>query len=123
VTPSRPKNLNLLTIHFPLPAIISILHRITGVFLLLLIPLALWGLDVSLTESGFTALSAWFASFYIKALWWILLIPFCFHLIAGVRHLLADIHVGDTLPAGKWSAWLVLVIAALVILLIGIWIW
>ena len=47
--PSRPVYLNLLAIRQPLPAIVSILHRISGVLLFVAgIPLALWGLDASL---------------------------------------------------------------------------
>ncbi|MBV8802224.1 MAG: succinate dehydrogenase, cytochrome b556 subunit, partial [Gammaproteobacteria bacterium] len=40
----RPKNLNLFTIRFPVPAIASILHRISGFILFLLIPFMLWAL-------------------------------------------------------------------------------
>ncbi|HLF66576.1 MAG TPA: succinate dehydrogenase, cytochrome b556 subunit, partial [Gammaproteobacteria bacterium] len=36
---NRPINLNLFTIRFPLPAIVSILHRVSGVFLFLLLPI------------------------------------------------------------------------------------
>ena len=120
---SRPKNLNLFTIHFPIPAIISILHRITGVFLLLLIPLVLWALDFSLTESGFNTLSDWFGTLYIKILCWILLVPFCFHLLAGIRHLLSDIHIGDSLKSGRASAVLVFIFSILFMIVLGIWLW
>ena len=37
----RPVNLDLSTIRFPLPAIISILHRITGIWLFLALPFLL----------------------------------------------------------------------------------
>lgn len=91
---TRPKNLNLLTIRFPLPAIASILHRISGFVLFLFIPLALWGLSFSLTDTGFDTLQQWLNGCCAKFFFWLLLIPFCYHLVAGLRHLLSDIHIG-----------------------------
>lgn len=123
MNPSRPKNLNLFTIQFPLPAIVSFLHRVSGFVLFLLIPLILWGLSYSLTESGFETLRLWLSNFYIKVIFWALFLPFCFHLVAGIRHLLSDIHIGDTLKAGKLTAVLTFVIFGLLILLAGVWLW
>jgi len=118
---SRPKNLNLFTIRFPLPAIISILHRISGFVLFLLIPILLWGLNSSLTYDGFTDLQEW--SKHYAIIFWLLFIPLLFHFVAGIRHLLSDMHIGNSLQGGKRSAVLVLIIAALFILLTGIWLW
>ncbi|OGT59275.1 MAG: succinate dehydrogenase, cytochrome b556 subunit [Gammaproteobacteria bacterium RIFCSPHIGHO2_12_FULL_43_28] len=120
---SRPKNLNLFTIRFPIPAIVSILHRISGFFLFLLIPFILWVLDVSLTPAGFDSLQGWLGQFYVKLLVWILLIPFCYHLIAGIRHLLSDIHIGDTLKGGRRGAVLTFVVSFLLLILAGVWLW
>lgn len=120
---SRPKNLNLFTIHFPLPAIVSILHRISGFILFLMIPFILWGLSYSLTADGFETLSEWLSSIYVKTIFWILFVPFCFHLIAGIRHLLADIHVGDTLKMGRVASLLTFVIFIVIITFAGIWLW
>jgi len=119
----RPKNLNLLTIHFPLPAIVSILHRVSGAFLFLLILFILWGLSFFLTVSGFEILQQWLGSIYVKLIFWILFVPFCFHLVAGVRHLLSDIHLGDTLKMGRTTAVLTFIISALLIILAGVWLW
>lgn len=119
----RPKNLNLFTIRFPIPAIISILHRISGAFLFLLIPLMLWALAYSLTMDGFDTMQQWLGSFYIKTIFWVLLVPFCFHMVAGIRHLLMDIHVGSTLKGGRRSAWLVLVTSIVIVIMAGIWLW
>ncbi len=121
--PSRIKNLNLFTIHFPLPAIVSILHRVSGVILFLLIPFMLLVLSWSLTESGFEMLQRWLNSFYLRTLCWLLLIPFIFHLVAGIRHLLSDIGLGDSLKAGRLTAQLTFVVSILLVLLVGIWLW
>lgn len=120
---TRPKNLNLFTIHFPIPAIVSILHRASGAFLFLLIPFVIWALDVSLTDSGFDMFQQWLGTIYVKFLLWLLLVPLCFHLVAGVRHLLSDIHVGDSLKGGRLAAVLTFIISAVLVILAGIWLW
>jgi succinate dehydrogenase / fumarate reductase, cytochrome b subunit len=119
----RPKNLNLFTIHFPLPAIVSILHRVSGVFLFLLIPFILGAFAYSLTSDGFEAIQRWLDTFYIKFIVWLLFIPFCYHLIAGIRHLLSDMNIGDTLKAGRITALLTFIISIIVVLMAGIWLW
>jgi succinate dehydrogenase / fumarate reductase cytochrome b subunit len=120
---TRPKNLNLLTIRFPLPAIASILHRMSGFVLFLLIPVMLWGLSFSLTDSGFNNIQLWLSEGYVKWLFWALLIPFCYHLVAGLRHLLSDLHIGNTRAGGKTAAIFVFVISAILVILTGIWLW
>lgn len=119
----RPKNLNLFTIKFPIPAIISILHRITGVILFLMIPLILWGFSYSLTNNGFDTLQLWLDNTFVKILFWSFFIPFCFHLIAGIRHLLSDLHMGDTLPAGRITGIVTIIVSIILILMAGVWIW
>ena len=120
---ARPKNLNLFTIHFPIPAIVSILHRVSGAFLFLLIPFILWALSFSLTDTGYENLQQWLGMTSVKCIFWILFVPFCFHLVAGIRHLLSDIHIGDTLKMGRTTAILTFIISALLIILAGIWLW
>ncbi|OGT37045.1 MAG: succinate dehydrogenase, cytochrome b556 subunit [Gammaproteobacteria bacterium RIFCSPHIGHO2_12_FULL_38_14] len=119
----RPVNLNLFTIRFPIPAIVSILHRISGVVLFLLIPCIFWGFDFSLTEYGFDHLQELLSNVYVKFIVWALLIPFCYHLIAGIRHLLMDIHIGESLKGGRLGAGLTLIFSLLLIILMGIWLW
>ncbi len=123
VNRERPVNLNLMTIRFPLPAIVSILHRVSGVMLFLLIPIAMWVLDYSLTPEGFDALHDWRDSFLAKFVIWALVAAFLYHLVAGIRHLLSDIHVGSSLQGGRLTAKLVFVFSILLVILAGIWIW
>lgn len=120
---SRPKNLDLFTISFPLPAIVSLMHRISGACLFILIPFMLWGLSLSLTVSGFDMLQQWAGNILVKLVFWLLFIPFFYHLVAGIRHLLSDIHIGDTLKAGRLTAKLVILVSVLLIIAAGIWIW
>lgn len=120
---NRPVNLNLFTIRFPIAAIVSILHRISGVFLFLFIPFALWLLDYSLTPDGFAAIQEWQTSWFVKLITLGILAAFIYHLVAGVRHLFSDLHIGDTLRGGRLSAKLVFVVSILLVILAGAWIW
>ena len=120
---NRPVNLNLFTIRFPIPAIVSILHRISGVFLFLFIPCALWLLELSLTPGGFAQIQEWQSGWLVKLLTLGILAAFLYHLVAGVRHLLSDLHIGDTLRAGRLSAQLVFVVSILLVILAGVWLW
>ena len=47
----RPVYLNLLRIHLPVGGVVSILHRVTGVLLALLLPYSLWFLQQSLASA------------------------------------------------------------------------
>ena len=87
----RPVNLNLFTIKFPIPAIVSILHRISGVIVFLLIPLLLWMLHASLASvEQFDALRDTLDSPLIRFTLWVGLSALLFHLVAGIRHLFMD---------------------------------
>lgn len=119
----RPINLNLFTIRFPVTAIVSILHRISGFALFALIPVILWAFSCSLTESGFEAMQEWFGYPLVKALGWLLLVPFCYHLTAGLRHLLMDMHVCTKLNSARKAAYMTLGISLILIILAGVWLW
>lgn len=120
----RPKNLNLLTIRFPLPAIVSILHRISGVVLFLLIPVFLWALAASLaSQESFQTLQDGLRTTCAKLLVLLFLAPFLYHFVAGIRHLLMDINVGVELKSGKISAAITMIIALILVVLAGVYIW
>ena len=120
----RPINLNLLTIHFPIPAIVSILHRVSGVFLFLLFPVLLWMFSLSLSsEQSFTKLQDFLSSPLIKVLVWLVLAPLCYHLVAGIRHLLMDMHIGEELKSGRRGAKLTILVSIILVALLGVWLW
>lgn len=121
---NRPKNLNLTTIHFPLPAITSILHRISGVFLFIGIAGLLWLLGESLaSEQGFEHVQSLLAQPLAKLLIWAVVAGLLYHLIAGLRHLLMDAGIGESLEGGRRGAMLVVVVSVITIILAGVWIW
>lgn len=120
----RPVNLNLFTIRFPLPAIVSILHRISGVILSLAIPFLIWALGVSLSsQQDFDDLRMMLINPWMKFLLWAMLAAFCYHLVPGIRHLLMDMGIGEGLKSGVFGAQLTLVVSVVLILLAGIWLW
>lgn len=124
VKKTRPVNLNLFTIRFPLPAIASILHRISGVILFLFIPFLLCGLKSSLSSSDqFDRLHENLTGPCAKLFIWAVLTAFIFHFVAGIRHLLMDINIGIELHSGKITALLTMLIVAVLAVLTGIWLW
>ena len=119
----RPKNLDLFTIRFPLPAIVSILHRISGVVLFFLIPACLWVFQYSLTYTGYENLHAFFHEPWVKFIFFGLSLAFIYHLLAGIRHLLTDVHIGTSLRAGRLTAKLVFVFFLVLSILLGVSLW
>lgn len=120
----RPVNLDLSTIHFPITAIVSILHRISGVALFAGIAVLLWMLDASLASpESFLALRELLALPLSQAVLWLTLAALAYHAVAGVRHLIMDIGIGESLEGGQVGAKLVLFFALVAIVLAGVWIW
>ena len=125
VVKPRPVYLDLLAIRQPLPAIVSILHRISGALLFLLgIPLLLWGVHVSLASpDGFVQLKAVVAQPFAKLVLLALAWSYIHHLLAGLRHLALDLHVGVDLAPARRSAAIVFVVAILLTLLVAVRLW
>lgn len=120
----RPKNLNLFTIKFPIPAIVSILHRVSGVLLFLLLPFAIAAFTASLsTENNFTNLKDYLSNPIIRFIIWGFLSALAYHLVAGIRHLLMDMHIGENLKTARLIAKLTIVISSILIVIMGVWLW
>ena len=124
VNKKRPVNLNLFSIRFPLTAVISIMHRLSGVVTFLWIPVSIWALDRSLASpESFEQLHTDFAQPGMKFLLWLLVSPFLFHFVSGIRHLLMDINIGIEARTGKQTALVAIIAGFLLIFLAGIYIW
>nr|WP_286675018.1 succinate dehydrogenase, cytochrome b556 subunit [Pseudomonas subflava] len=124
VNSQRPVNLDLRTIKLPITAYTSILHRISGVILFLGIVIVLFALDKSLaSEEGFAEVQAYLASPLAKLIIWGLLSALLYHLVAGVRHLIMDMGVGESLEGGKLGSKIVIAVSVVVIVLAGVWVW
>jgi succinate dehydrogenase / fumarate reductase cytochrome b subunit len=95
----------ILKYRLPPPGMVSILHRASGALLFLTLPLLLWLFDLSLTSEISYARLADFASHWLVKLVLVgLAWAFLHHLIAGIRYLLLDLHVGVDKAAARTSA-------------------
>lgn len=109
-----PRFLTLWQIRFPIGAIASIGHRLSGVALLVTLPVLALTLDRSLRSAAdYDALMADMHAAWMIPLVFIFTWAGSYHLLAGLRHLLMDIGIGWRLPSGRRSAWGALVTAPL----------
>ncbi len=121
---NRPKYLNLLAIRLPLPGVVSILHRVSGFGLFLLIPLLLWLLDSSLRSAeSYAAVRAMFAHPLAKLLALGIIWAVLHHFFAGLRFLALDLHWGSELGTTRRVSKLVLVSSLVLTILAGAWLW
>ena len=114
-TPRRFTNIHVLQIiRYRLPAagVVSILHRISGAMMFLLLPFILYLFDLSITSEisfdylkGFT--SHWFVKLLILAVSWGYLHHFC----GGIRHLIMDAHIGLSKEEARKSARMVFLVS------------
>jgi succinate dehydrogenase / fumarate reductase cytochrome b subunit len=121
---SRPKYLNLLQIRMPVPAFVSIMHRVSGAALFLALPLLLYGWQASLASAdSFAAfqkfVSLWFMKVFLLAVLW----GYLHHLCAGIRHLAMDIDLGTELASAKLASNLVLAVSIGVTVVTGVFLW
>ncbi|MDX5299376.1 MAG: succinate dehydrogenase, cytochrome b556 subunit [Gammaproteobacteria bacterium] len=107
-----------------MPAITSILHRVSGVIVFVGVAFLLYGLQLSLSgEEGFNAVRAIMQGFLAKLIVWGLLAALLYHLVAGIKHLIMDLGIGETLEGGRMGAKIVLAVSVVLILLAGVWVW
>lgn len=125
-TKKRPVFLDLqvLTKALPIPGIVSILHRATGVVLFFLLPVLLALLAGSLSSGQtFLEYKAWADNWLVKLILWAVLWAFVHHLFAGIRFLLLDAHIGTDLKIARQSARIVLIAGIVVALVLGVALW
>ena len=125
------RNINALTdlpsYRLPAAGIVSILHRISGVLMFLLMPFIIWMFDASVTSevsydvfrSAFMAgvgfVPGWFLKLVALALIW----AYLHHLIAGLRHLWMDATHAVTKEFGHLSAIATLALSVALTLALG----
>ncbi len=132
---SKPKpefrNLNLLadlpSLRWPLAALVSGLHRASGVLMFALLPLIIWLFDKSVSSeisfgefsaafsTGAWIFPAWFIKLVVLALIW----AYLHHILAGLRHLFLDVTHRTTIAFGRQSAAAVLVVSIALTLILG----
>ncbi len=124
VKDTRPVNLDIGTMRLPITAWASISHRASGVFLFAGMAVLIWALDVSLAgPEGFASVKEALASPLAKLVIWAVVAGLIYHSLAGVKHLVADAGIGETMEGGILGARIVIGLSAVLILLAGVWIW
>jgi len=123
---SRPINVgigDLLSFKWPITAISSITHRVAGVVLFIGVAFMLYALDLSLSsEQEFISLKEMMVSPLGKMITWGLLSALGYHFVAGIKHLLMDMGVGETLEGAQFAAKTTLFFSAVLIALAAIWV-
>jgi succinate dehydrogenase / fumarate reductase cytochrome b subunit len=106
---------------------VSILHRISGAMLFLLMPFVIWLFDTSVTsEISYERFSAaylsgagWFPGWFVKLVTLGLIWAYLFHFIAGVRHLWMDVTHSVTKQFGRTSSIVTLVLSTVLTVALG----
>jgi succinate dehydrogenase / fumarate reductase, cytochrome b subunit len=126
VKKSRPEFRNigigqLAKYRLPLAGKVSILHRISGILLFLLLPFSLYLFEQSLTsEISFDTLKGFFSNIIVKLVVLVISWAFTFHFFAGLRFLLLDTHTAVSKEGGRSTATVVLVLSTLVTIAIAL---
>ena len=123
VAANRPIDLSP-TSFLPVTAVASITHRIAGAILFVGAGYLIYLLDMALeSETGFAEARALLQALPGIVALWVTLVALSYHLLAGIKHLLLDFHVGDSLAGGRRGSWLALVLSALAAIGLGVWLW
>ena len=119
----RPVYMNLFQIRLPISAISSITHRLAGIYIFFIsLPLFLFLLyfttksynDFMFIQQAFNN-SIFFSTFVSFSF-----LVFAYHILTGVRHLLQDLHIGESLSASRVSSYIVFILWFLLTLFV-IW--
>jgi len=121
---NRPKHLNLFQIRLPIPGIVSILHRISGASLFLMLPFLLYLLQQSLqSPDSYIHFRALVGHPLVKLILLGLLWAFLHHFCAGIRYLTLDMHMGTDLAAARSSSYAVVGVSLVMTVILGVWLW
>jgi succinate dehydrogenase / fumarate reductase cytochrome b subunit len=128
VKSNRPVNLSMgqvLAVNLRSPvAIASILHRVSGIIIFLLIPVLLWLLQGSLSspDSFAHVRQDVFGNIIVRLIVWVFVAGLVYHFVMGIKHLLADLGCNEELQSGRRAAWIAFVIAAIGIVASFVWV-
>lgn len=125
VKKQRPVNLDLQTIRFPVTAIASILHRVSGVIMFVAIGILLWVLGLSLSSpEGFIQAAAMMDSLIVKFIFWGIWTALAYQTLGGIRHMLMDFgYLEETLAMGKTTANVTFLLTVVLSILAGVLVW
>jgi len=101
-------------------AIASILHRISGIILFLLIPVMLWLLQNSLASPE--SFATVFDNVLVRFIAWIFVASIAYHFVMGIKHLFADMGMTEELKSGRAASIASIVIAAILVIASFVWV-
>src|SRR5580704_15777986 len=109
----RPVYLNLMQVRLPLPGWVSILHRVSGtlLFLLLLIFGVMWFAESLGSPERFASVKQTLSMPFFKLVLLAALWAYLHHFCAGIRYLFLDINVGIELPQARATSYVVLIVS------------
>lgn len=125
--PGTMRLIDALQYRLPVAGLVSILHRVSGVLMFVLMPFIIWIFDNSVSSeasysrltsvfsSGAGVLPAWFFKLVVLALVW----AYLHHFIAGLRHLWMDVTHSSTKAFGQQSAMVTLVLSIVLTFVLG----
>jgi succinate dehydrogenase / fumarate reductase cytochrome b subunit len=120
----RPKYLNLFEIKLPLAGWVSILHRVSGAGLFLMLPALIWLLELSLGAPDQIATFREVVGHpLVKLILLGLMWAYLHHLCMGIRILLLDVHVGIEKAQARASAVAVMVVSLTLTAILGVKLW
>lgn len=120
----RPKHLALHQIKLPLPGIVSILHRVSGLLLFFALPLLLLMLQYSLRSiETYSQLIGVLSYPLVKLMLIGLLWAFLHHFCAGLRYLAVDLHLVRDLAQARNSSKVVMVVSLALTVYLGVKLW
>jgi succinate dehydrogenase / fumarate reductase, cytochrome b subunit len=124
VKDKRPVNLDIGSMRLPITAWASITHRASGVFLFVGMAFLIWALDMSLrSPDSFASLQSTLTSPLAKLIFWVIAAALIYHALAGIKHLIMDFGIGESLEGGILGARLVIGLSVVLTLLVGVLIW
>lgn len=107
-------HLNLFLIDFPITAVTSIIHRITGVILFCFLPFFLYFFYLSLeSNSSFVIAKSLLSKYYIKFFLYVFLFSFVYHFITGLKHIIMDMGFFEEKKSSRYFT-----IASLIVILV-----
>ena len=121
---NRPVNLDIGSMRLPITAWASITHRASGVFMFFASVLMLWALDASLRSAeSFSRLGDILSGGIATAVVWVVATGLLYHSLAGIKHLVMDFGIGESMAGGALGSRLVFGATIILSLILGVWLW